>query len=565
MGYRDAMGTSAPNADSGVTDRAELERLAEEQSALRRVATLVAQGASSTEVFAAVAQEVVQVLHLSNAAICRLDDEGSTMTVVAVWGDHPEIVRPGSRWPLDGASMSTEILRTGRPARLEDYSDLPGSLATEARQGGVSSAAGAPIIVDGRVWGVISTSSPLAPLPDQIEDRVAEFTELVATAIANSQAHEDLRRLADEQAALRRVATLVARGVPPAQLFEAVSAEVARLVPAGGAALARYEPDGTVTAVGGWTSTGAYIHVGTPFAPEGTVTGLIFETRQPSRLSYANAPGQAAAAAREMGWHSSVGAPVIVEGRLWGALSVVSTSDRPLPPDTERRLAEFTELVATAIANADSRAELDASRARIVATADATRRRIERDLHDGAQQQLVSLALELRAAQAAAPPQLAELRAELSHVVEGLTGVVDGLREIALGIHPAILAEGGLEAALKTLARRSPIPVELDVQAESRLPEPIEVAAYYVVSEALTNAAKHARASVVHVDVQASDHVLRIAVSDDGVGGADPVGGSGLLGLKDRAEAIGGVISLQSPQGSGTSLQVELPLGAPSQ
>jgi signal transduction histidine kinase/uncharacterized protein YoaH (UPF0181 family) len=565
MGYRDAMGTSAPNADSGVTDRAELERLAEEQSALRRVATLVAQGASSTEVFAAVAQEVVQVLHLSNAAICRFDDEGSTMTVVAVWGDHPEIVRPGSRWPLDGPSMSTEILRTGRPARLEDYSDLPGSLATEARQGGVSSAAGAPIIVDGRVWGVISTSSPLAPLPDQIEDRVAEFTELVATAIANSQAHEDLRRLADEQAALRRVATLVARGVPPAQLFEAVSAEVARLVPADAAALTRYEPDGTVTALGGWTATG-YAHVGARFASEGTVSGLIFETRRTGRIdSYADESGAAAAAAREMGWHSSVGAPVIVEGRLWGVLAVVSTSDRPLPPDTERRLAEFTELVATAIANAESRAELDASRARIVATADATRRRIERDLHDGAQQQLVSLALELRAAQAAAPPQLAELRAELSHVVEGLTGVVDGLREIALGIHPAILAEGGLEAALKTLARRSPIPVELDVQAESRLPEPIEVAAYYVVSEALTNAAKHARASVVHVDVQASDHVLRIAVRDDGVGGADPVGGSGLLGLKDRAEAIGGAISLQSPQGSGTSLQVELPLGAPSQ
>ena len=218
----------------------------------------------------------------------------------------------------------------------------------------------------------------------------------------------------------------------------------------------------------------------------------------------------------------------------------MSTSDGPLPPDTERRLAEFTELVATAIANAESRAELDASRARIVATADATRRRIERDLHDGAQQQLVSLALELRAAQAAAPPELAELRAELSRVVEGLTGVLDELREIALGIHPAILAEGGLEAALKTLARRSPIPVELDVQAEARLPEPVEVAAYYVVSEALTNAAKHARASVVHVDVQASDHVLRVAVSDDGVGGADPVGGSGLLGLKDRAEAIGG-------------------------
>jgi GAF domain-containing protein len=238
------MDTSARNAGARVTDHAELGRLAEEQSALRRVATLVAQGASSTEVFAAVAQEVVQVLDLSNAAICRYDDEGSTMTVVAVWGDRPESVQPGSRWPLDGPSMSAEILRTGRPARFEDYSDLSGSLAAEARQAGFISVAGAPIIVDGRVWGLISTSSPLAPLPDHLEDRVAEFTELVATAIANSQAHEDLRRLADEQSALRRVATLVARGVPPAQLFEAVSAEVARLVPADAAALARYEPDG---------------------------------------------------------------------------------------------------------------------------------------------------------------------------------------------------------------------------------------------------------------------------------------------------------------------------------
>jgi uncharacterized protein YoaH (UPF0181 family) len=167
MGYRDAMGTSARNAGARVTDHAELGRLAEEQSALRRVATLVAQGASSTEVFAAVAQEVVQVLDLSNAAICRYDDEGSTMTVVAVWGDRPESVQPGSRWPLDGPSMSAEILRTGRPARFEDYSDLSGSLAAEARQAGFISVAGAPIIVDGRVWGLISTSSPLAPLPDQ--------------------------------------------------------------------------------------------------------------------------------------------------------------------------------------------------------------------------------------------------------------------------------------------------------------------------------------------------------------------------------------------------------------
>ncbi len=195
-----------------------------------------------------------------------------------------------------------------------------------------------------------------------------------------------------------------------------------------------------------------------------------------------------------------------------------------------------------------------------MATADATRRRIERDLHDGAQQQLVALALELRAAQAAVPPELGGHRAELSRVVDGLTGVLEGLREIALGIHPAILAEGGLGVALKTLARRSPVPVELDVQAEARLPEPIEVAAYYVVSEALTNAAKYARASVVRVAVEAGGRLLWIAVRDDGVGGADPARGSGLLGLKDRAEAIGGTLSLQSPRGKGTTLIAELPL-----
>jgi signal transduction histidine kinase/uncharacterized protein YoaH (UPF0181 family) len=723
------MATSAHVADSREKDRAELGRLVEQQAALRRVATLVARGASSTEVFEAVAQEVAQVLHLANTAVCRFDDEGAAMTVLAVRGERPATFEPGSRWPLDGPSMSAEVLRTGRPARVEDYTHLHGSLAAEAREHGFDRVAGAPIIVDGRVWGVISTSSPDAPLPDDLEDRLAEFTELVATAIANSQAHEDLTRIAEEQAALRRVATLVARGASPAEMFEAVSAEIAQLVPADGSALTRYERDGTVTALGGWTGTG-YVYVGRRFAVEGTVSGLVFETRRPARIdNYADEPGSAAEAARQMGWRSSVGAPITVEGRLWGVLAVVSKSELPLPPDTERRLAEFTDLVATAIANAESReelselaeeqaalrrvatlvarraspaevfetvsaeigrlspadaaglsryetdgtvtplgvwtqtggfnlhlgerfavegrttaklvfetcrparidgyegvpgraaeaarqagwrstvgvpvvvdgrlwgvvsvastterplppdtegrlagftellataianaesrAELDASRARIVATADATRRRIERDLHDGAQQQLVSLALELRATQAAAPPELHEHRAELSHVVEGLTSVLDGLREIALGIHPAILAEGGLGPALKTLAHRSPIPVELQMRATGRLPEAVEVAAYYVVSEALTNAVKHAQASNVHVDVDVLDGMLRVAVRDDGVGGADPAGGSGLLGLKDRAEAIGGTMTVESRRGGGTTLTAELPL-----
>jgi signal transduction histidine kinase len=358
----------------------------------------------------------------------------------------------------------------------------------------------------------------------------------------------------------------VAQGARPADVFEAVSAEVALLVPADAAALTRYETDGTVTALGGWTRSGGYVYTGRRFPLEGTVSELIFETGRPGRIdSYAEAPGPAPAAARQLGWHSSVGAPVFVEGRLWGALAVVSTTDEPLPPDTEGRLAQFTELVATAIANTDSRAELNASRARIVTTADATRRRIERDLHDGAQQQLVSLALELRAAQEAVPPERGELRAELEGVIDGLKGVLDDLREIAHGIHPPILAEGGLEPALKTLARRSTIRVELDVNAKDRFPEPVEVAAYYVVSEALTNVAKYARASVVHVEVEARDLILRVAVRDDGLGGADPALGSGLVGLKDRAEAIGGKMTLQSPRGGGTMLHVELPLDDTSQ
>jgi signal transduction histidine kinase len=263
---------------------------------------------------------------------------------------------------------------------------------------------------------------------------------------------------------------------------------------------------------------------------------------------------------RRQGIRSTVGIPIVVARRLWGAMVVSSSEREPLPDTTEARLADFTELVATAIANAETRAELDASRARIVATADATRRRIERDLHDGTQQRLISLALELRAAQAAMPVELHEHRARLARTVEGLTSVLDELREIALGIHPAILAEGGLGPALKTLARRSAVPVELDVCDELRLPEGVEVTAYYIVSEALTNAAKHSRASVVRVAVAAQDRLLRVSIRDDGQGGADPDRGSGLVGLKDRAEAMGGTMSFQSPLGAGTSLLVELPL-----
>jgi signal transduction histidine kinase len=259
---------------------------------------------------------------------------------------------------------------------------------------------------------------------------------------------------------------------------------------------------------------------------------------------------------------SAVGAPITVGGRRWGVIAVASDREDPAPPETGARLAAFTELVATAIANAQSQAELTASRARIVRSTDEARRRIERDLHDGAQQRLVSLALQLRAAQESLPPDLGALAAELDSVVAGINSALDDLRDLARGIHPGLVGRAGLRRGLKMLARRSAVPVHLDVRVERRLPEPIEVAAYYVVSEALTNAAKHAHATNVDVAVETDDDVLRIRVQDDGVGGADFGRGSGLLGLRDRVEALGGRIALQSRPEGGTSLSAELPLVA---
>jgi predicted ATPase/signal transduction histidine kinase len=390
-------------------------------------------------------------------------------------------------------------------------------------------------------------------------DTVNLIAGQLAVSLDNAQLYTEFRRIADEQAALRGVATLVARGVGPDLVFAAVAQEVSALFGADAAAIMRFEPDGEATVMGGYG----------------------FEHSQPGsrgrpnpHLAMASVQATGRAARRDMDHptaslpettpeavRSAVASPIVVEGRVWGAIGVGLRCER-LPQDTEQRLAEFTELVATAIANAESRAELTTSRARIVATADQTRRRIERDLHDGAQQRLVSLALHLRAAQAAAPPELGEFSAELNRAVAGAIGVLDELREIARGIHPAILAEGGLGAALRALARRSPIPVDLDMRVEGRLPEHVEVSAYYVVAEALTNAAKHARASTVAVTVEAADAVLRVAVRDDGAGGADYARGTGLVGLKDRVEALGGRIFLDSPRGAGTSLRVELPLSA---
>jgi PAS domain S-box-containing protein len=374
------------------------------------------------------------------------------------------------------------------------------------------------------------------------------------------------RHAAAEEAALRRVATLVAEGVRPSEVFDAVTREVRTLLEADVARLMRYEEDdaGTVVAA---SDPGMEIAVGTRLTLHGkSVAALVQSTRRPARISnYEQATGPLAALLARQGLRSSVGAPITVEGRIWGVTVAAWRKEQPesVLADTESRLTKFTELVATAIANAESRAELTASRARVVMAADEARRRIERDLHDGTQQRLVSLAIELRLAQSDVPPALPELGSELGRIATELGGAVDELREISRGIHPGVLATGGLGPGLRTLARRSAIPVAVDVRTETRFPAAVEIAAYYVVSEALTNAAKHAHASAVHVELVAEDRAVRVSISDDGVGGADPGQGSGLVGLRDRVEALGGTIEIASPSGGGTSLVVTLPLDRP--
>jgi signal transduction histidine kinase len=543
----------------------ELSRLLEEHAALRRVATLVARGAPADELFAAATEEVGRVLGVDVAHLDRYGSDGS-VTVVAAWsatGDHLPAV--GIRWSTGGNNLSTRVIDSCRPARIDSYADASGAPGIAAREAGHRSAVATPIAVDGRLWGAMSVVSLLEePLPADTEVRLADFTDLLATAIANAGSRSDLARLAEEHAALRRVATLVAGEVPGNELFAAVAEEAGRLLGVELVALCRYGSDDTVTLVAGWSRVdGDLPALESTWALEGdNVPTLVARTGRPARLDgLEDASTPIGVAIREAGVRSVVGTPVVVDGRLWGMIAAGSNSDEPLPPDTEARLGAFTDLLATAIANAGSRAELAASRARIVAAADDARRRIERDLHDGAQQRLVALGLMLRDVQAAIPAGLDELNGEVERIARGLTRVQDGLREIARGIHPAILAHGGLGPVLKTVARRSPLPIELEVRCLGRLPEQVEVAAYYVVSEALTNAAKHARASLVQVEVEACDGVLRARISDDGVGGADPSRGSGLVGLKDRVETLGGTIILHSQAGAGTSLHVEIPIG----
>jgi signal transduction histidine kinase len=429
-----------------------------------------------------------------------------------------------------------------------------------------------PILRRGRLTALLMLLSDLIRGAFTAErlDAVELIAGQLAVSLDNAQLYAESRRIAEEQATLRRVATLVARGSSPDLVFASVAEEVGKLFHAQLSAVMRREPDGQVTVLGGHglSASGLGAHdkdqadaLMASVHATGRPSRWDMDERAPSGPPVPAPDGTVPAGVAPHAVRSMAASPILVEGRVWGTITVGSQWD-PLPADIEPRLTDFTELIATAIANADSRAELAASRARIVAAADQTRRRIERDLHDGAQQRLVSLALQVRTAQAEVPPELGEVHASLDRAVVEATAALDELRETARGIHPAILTEGGLGAALRTLARRSPIPVQLDLRTTERLPEPAEVSAYYLVAEALTNAAKHAQASLVSVmvELRAAAGVLCVIISDDGVGGADFARGTGLLGLRDRVEALGGRIGLDSPLRRGTTLTVELPV-----
>ena len=367
-----------------------------------------------------------------------------------------------------------------------------------------------------------------------------------------------------EQAALRRIAALLARNVPADEVFAAVVDEVRLLMGVDATALVRYDADETATLLAISAEADAWVHVPEKLPTDGQdLIALILRTGLPARIDdYSNVTGgDHIRRAREAGVRSAAGAPVQVRERLWGMLAVHSMQG-PLAPDTEVRLADFAALVASAIANVQAWSELEASRVRIISAADEARRRVERDLHDGAQQRIVVLALKARMLAQSQAAKTAGVDADLRSFEVALNEVLDELRTIASGLHPPALSHGGLAPALTTLARRSPIPVVLDVRLPEGLAESLEVAAYYFVAETLTNTTKHAGASRIAVTVELRDGFVWISVQDDGVGGADPARGSGLVGLRDRVEAFGGTMTLDSPAGEGTTLVAHLPLPA---
>jgi GAF domain-containing protein len=523
-------------------------RLMAEQAALRRMATLVAQGVPADKLFTAVTEEVGRLFGADLAGLGRYvsDDSVSAVAWWAAQGEHPDI---SGTWPLDDDSMTGTIFRTGRPARQDHWEAANGPIAEVCRRLGICSTAASPIVVDGATWGALMIHSKTSRLPSGTESRMAGFTELVATAISNIRARAETRRLADEQAALRRVATLVARETSAADVFAAVAEEVGRLLAASVSTLYRYEDDGTVTVVADWGDADARLPVGTRMPLDGD--SLVVRVRRSAASErmddYVQMSGAIGTHARELGVRAGVGTPIIVEGRLWGGIVAVSRRPEPLPADAETRIAQFTELLATAISNMEARAELAASRARLVAAADEERRRVARDLHDGAQQRLVHTVLTLNMARQAIENN-ERARALLREAAGHAQLATAELRELAHRILPSVLVHGGLRAGVDSLASRMPVPVASDVP-RARVPAMVEATAYFVIAQRVT------------VTARIEHDTLHVEVHDDGVGGPQ-LDERGRLAVADRLAAVGGRLEIASSERSGTRLAAAIPLSA---
>jgi PAS domain S-box-containing protein len=554
--FADLVATAIANAGA----RAEVERLADEQAALRRVATLIARGVGPEAVFQAVANEVQALLKADGSGILRFAADGT----VVVMGAHGGPDAPGAHLELDPDFIVAAVRRTGRAARFDTDDPTRADMPEVIRASGMRSAVAHPIIVEGGVWGAIVAGSSENPMPAVTEGRLADFTDLVATAVANTDARKQVTALAEEQAALRRVATLVAEGAEPAAVFEAVAAETQTLIGADGVSLSRYEPEEHMLVVAHTGANAARVPPGTRVNHEGNnLSSIVRRTERPARLEQpSELDGAMAELARGFGVHGRVGVPIVVDGRLWGVTVATWLGDTSPPPGTEARMSQFAGLLDTAIANADSRDQLTASRARLVTAGDEARRHVVRDLHDGAQQRLVHAIVTLKLAQRAF--RAGNGKAE-SLVEEALQHAQQGnaeLRELAHGILPAVLTRGGLRAGVDALVTRLDLPVHVEVSAD-RLQTEIEASAYFIVAEALTNVAKHSHATRAEVTASVDDGWLRIDVLDDGSGAADP-GGQGLVGMNDRVTALGGRLEIDSPKGGGTRVTATLPLSMPA-
>ncbi len=555
--FTNLVATAIANAEA----RREVATLADEQAALRRVATLVAEGVPPPEVFAAVAREMGQLLGVDSTHLARYEPDG-TVTGVGSWSPHGTNAPVGTRVPLDGTSVTGLVHESGRPARLDGYGQASSEIAELIQRLGVRSSVGAPITIDGQPWGVmVASSNRPEPLAGDTEERIVAFSNLVATAISNTEARTETHRLAEEQSALRRVATLVAEAVPPRQLFDAVAAEVGSLLDADLATLFRYEDEDTVKMLSIWTADGVSLETPETWGVE--ELGLSRSTADdswPGRVDdWTQFSGPLAQFVRDVaGVTSSVSSPILVEGRLWGALAVHSTQDVPLPADSEVRVSEFTGLVATAISNTQARSELAASRARILAAEDEERRRVVRDLHDGAQQRLVHTVVTLKMASRALGRESGEASPLVAEALQHAQEATDELRDLAHGILPSVLSRGGLRAGIDALASRMPLPVKIGVSLQRLAPE-VEATAYFVVAEALTNVAKHSHADRAAVSAEVENGGLHIEVRDNGIGGAKAAG-TGLVGLADRVAALDGTLRLDSPAEGGTLVAADIPV-----